>query len=151
MQDTERLATKIAKLRIFEDDAGKMNRAVADTACAVLVVSQFTLAVETRKGNRPSFIMAARPGIAAPLTERFIGILRDLCLFVETGEFGARISEAGHLIVEIGAGRVKLRASARCQRYAPIATLPFALECCSAAVQRTQPGSLVRQDMYPPD
>jgi len=105
MQDAERLPTKIAKLRIFEDDVGKMNRAVADTAGAVLVVSQLTLVAETRKGNRPSFIMAAHPEIAPPLTERFIGTLRNLCLFVETGELGARINEDGHLIVEIGVGQ----------------------------------------------
>ena len=133
MQDTERLATKIAKLRIFEDDAGKMNRAVADTAGAVLVVSQFTLVAETRKGNRPSFITGARPEIATRLTERFIGTLRDLCLFVETGEFGARISEAGHLIVEIRAGRAKLRASARRQRLRP---LPYFRSPSHAAVQQ---------------
>ena len=151
MQDAERLATKIAKPRIFEDDDSKMNRAVAITEGATLVVSQFTLAAESHKGNRPSFITAARPEITAPLTERFIGILRDLCLFVVTGEFGVRISEAGHRIVKIEAGRAKLRASARCQRYAPIATLPFALACTSAAVQRTRPGSVVKPDMYPSD
>ncbi|MDA0341435.1 MAG: D-aminoacyl-tRNA deacylase [Proteobacteria bacterium] len=96
MQEAERLATKIAKLRIFEDDAGKMNRAVADTAGAVLVVSQFTLAADTRKGNRPSFITAARPEIAVPLMQRFIGTLRDQGLPVETGEFGATM--AVHLV-----------------------------------------------------
>lgn len=85
----EHLAGKIAKLRIFEDDAGKMNRSVLDTGGSVLVVSQFTLAADTRKGNRPSFISAARPDVAVPLLEEFISALKALDIPVETGEFGA--------------------------------------------------------------
>jgi len=85
----EHLAGKIAKLRIFEDDAGKMNRSVVDTGGSILVVSQFTLAADTRKGNRPSFISAARPDKAIPLLEEFINALKALNIPVETGEFGA--------------------------------------------------------------
>lgn len=95
-RDAEQLASKVAKLRIFEDDAGKMNRSVADVGGAVLVVSQFTLAADTRKGNRPSFISAARPDVAVPLMDNFIRSLEDLNLPVETGEFGA--SMAVHLV-----------------------------------------------------
>jgi D-tyrosyl-tRNA(Tyr) deacylase len=87
--NAEHLAGKIAKLRIFEDDAGKMNRSVLDIGGSVLVVSQFTLAADTRKGNRPSFISAARPETAIPLLEEFTDALKALGISVETGEFGA--------------------------------------------------------------
>jgi len=90
-EDAERLAGKIAKLRIFEDEAGKMNRSVADSGGSVLVVSQFTLAADTRKGNRPSFIHAAQPDDAIPLMDTFCETLRGLGLGVETGEFGAEM------------------------------------------------------------
>lgn len=94
--DAQRLASKIAKLRIFEDDVGKMNRCVADISGAILVVSQFTLAADTRKGNRPSFISAARPDAAVPLMDEFVRSLKELDLPVETGEFGATM--AVHLV-----------------------------------------------------
>jgi D-aminoacyl-tRNA deacylase len=94
--DARHLASKIAKLRIFEDDAGKMNRSVVDIGGAILAVSQFTLAADTRKGNRPSFISAARPDAAVPLMDEFVRSLKDLGLHVETGEFGA--SMAVHLV-----------------------------------------------------
>jgi D-tyrosyl-tRNA(Tyr) deacylase len=87
--NAEHLAGKIAKLRIFEDDARKMNRSVLDIGGSVLVVSQFTLAADTRKGNRPSFISAARPETAIPLLEEFTDALKALGISVETGEFGA--------------------------------------------------------------
>jgi D-aminoacyl-tRNA deacylase len=95
-RDAEQLASKIAKLRIFEDDAGKMNRSVVEIGGSVLVVSQFTLAADTRKGNRPSFISAARPDTAVPLMDEFIRSLKGFGLPVETGEFGANM--AVHLV-----------------------------------------------------
>jgi D-tyrosyl-tRNA(Tyr) deacylase len=84
-----RLAAKIAKLRIFEDAAGKMNLSVGDIGGAALVVSQFTLAADTRKGNRPSFIGAAAPEQARALYERFAEALAAQGLPVERGRFGA--------------------------------------------------------------
>jgi D-tyrosyl-tRNA(Tyr) deacylase len=83
------MAEKVTGLRLFADAEDKMNLALADVAGAVLVVSQFTLYGDTRKGRRPSFIDAARPEIAVPLYERFIARLREGGLRVETGEFGA--------------------------------------------------------------
>jgi D-tyrosyl-tRNA(Tyr) deacylase len=91
--DTEQtlawMAAKIVQLRVFPDDEGKMNRSVVDADGGILVVSQFTLYGDARKGNRPSFIDAARPEIAIPLYERFVRMLRDTGRPVETGEFGA--------------------------------------------------------------
>jgi D-aminoacyl-tRNA deacylase len=83
------LADKVANLRAFEDDAGKMNRSVLDVAGGVLVVSQFTLYGDTRKGRRPSFTGAAVPAVAEPLVERFVAELRAVGLPVATGRFGA--------------------------------------------------------------
>jgi D-tyrosyl-tRNA(Tyr) deacylase len=83
------LAEKIAGLRIFNDEAGKMNLSVADVVGAVLVVSQFTLHGDCRKGRRPSFLGAAPPEIAGPLYEAFVNALRALGLPVATGRFGA--------------------------------------------------------------
>jgi len=83
------MAKKIVQLRIFPDHEGKMNRSVEEADGAILVVSQFTLYGDARKGNRPSFIDAARPGTAIPLYERFVQLLRDAGRPVETGEFGA--------------------------------------------------------------
>jgi D-tyrosyl-tRNA(Tyr) deacylase len=86
-----RLAAKVARLRIFEDDSGKFDRSLLDTGGAALVVSQFTLIAETAKGNRPSFSNAAAPEVAEPLCERFADELRDLGVPVEQGVFGARM------------------------------------------------------------
>ena len=83
------MADKVTGLRLFADADDKMNLALADVGGAVLVVSQFTLYGDARKGRRPSFIDAARPEIAIPLYERFIALLRERHLHVETGEFGA--------------------------------------------------------------
>jgi D-aminoacyl-tRNA deacylase len=83
------MAKKVVQLRIFPDDEGKMNRSVEDADGAILVVSQFTLYGDARKGNRPSFIDAARPEVAIPLYERFVALLRATGRPVATGEFGA--------------------------------------------------------------
>jgi D-tyrosyl-tRNA(Tyr) deacylase len=88
----DRLAGKIARLRIFEDDAGRFDRSLLDTGGAALVVSQFTLIADTRKGNRPSFSGAARPEQAETLYERFADALRALGVEVATGVFGARMT-----------------------------------------------------------
>jgi len=88
--DATWLAQKIAALRIFEDDSGKMNRSVVECAGGVLVVSQFTLIASTRKGARPSFNDAARPDVAVPLYEFFIREMeKALGQPVATGTFGA--------------------------------------------------------------
>ncbi len=83
------LAQKIAKLRIFKDDAGKMNRSLLDTGGSALVVSQFTLAADTSRGNRPGFSTAAPPAEGERLYLHFAEALRALGIAVETGEFGA--------------------------------------------------------------
>jgi D-tyrosyl-tRNA(Tyr) deacylase len=87
----ERLAGKVARLRIFADDAGRFDRSLLDVGGAALVVSQFTLIADTAKGNRPSFAGAARPELAEPLYERFCATLRELGVHVETGVFGAKM------------------------------------------------------------
>jgi D-tyrosyl-tRNA(Tyr) deacylase len=86
-----RLAGKIARLRIFQNEEGKFDRSLLDTGGAALVVSQFTLIADTAKGNRPSFSHAARPEVAEPLYDRFCEALRTLGLTVETGVFGAHM------------------------------------------------------------
>jgi D-tyrosyl-tRNA(Tyr) deacylase len=83
------MAEKVVGLRLFADAEDKMNLALADVGGAMLVVSQFTLYGDARKGRRPSFIDAARPEIAIPLYEQFVRRLRDAGVHVETGEFGA--------------------------------------------------------------
>jgi D-tyrosyl-tRNA(Tyr) deacylase len=87
----ERLAGKIARLRIFEGEDGRFDRSLVDTGGAALVVSNFTLVADTGRGNRPSFDGAARPERAEPLYERFCAALRGLGVPVETGVFGARM------------------------------------------------------------
>ena len=88
-EDASWMADKVAGLRLFGDADDKMNLSLADVDGAVLVVSQFTLYGDAAKGRRPSFIGAARPEIATPLYEKFIGALASLGLTVKTGEFGA--------------------------------------------------------------
>jgi D-aminoacyl-tRNA deacylase len=89
------LADKVATLRIFEDKEGKFNKSIIDEGGAIIVVSQFTLYADARKGRRPSFTDAATPEIAAPLVEKFAGLLRDQGISTQTGVFGA------HMLVEI--------------------------------------------------
>ena len=94
-EDTEaqavKLADKLMGLRIFEDENGKMNRSLEDVGGQVLVVSQFTLYGNCKKGRRPEFLAAARPEIAIPLYEKFMALCRDKGFSVETGEFGAEM------------------------------------------------------------
>jgi D-tyrosyl-tRNA(Tyr) deacylase len=90
--DAERLAEKVARLRVFQNEEGRFDRSLLDTGGAALVVSQFTLIAETAKGNRPSFSGAARPEVAEPLYERFCEVLRGLGVEVATGVFGARMA-----------------------------------------------------------
>lgn len=89
-EDIEWLSGKVTRLRIFRDEAGMMNLSVKDIVGEVLVISQFTLHASTRKGNRPSFIRAAKPEIAIPLYNQFIDQLsKDLGIVIQTGDFGA--------------------------------------------------------------
>jgi D-tyrosyl-tRNA(Tyr) deacylase len=88
------MAEKIAGLRLFPDAEDKMNVGLVEAGGAVLVVSQFTLYGDAAKGRRPSFVDAARPEVAIPLYERFLGALRARDLTVETGEFGAMMEVA---------------------------------------------------------
>ena len=88
----DRLAGKVARLRIFEDDEGRFDRSLLDTGGAALVVSQFTLLAETGKGNRPSFTAAAAPEHAEQLYERFCVALQAEGVPVETGVFGAHMA-----------------------------------------------------------
>ena len=92
--DAEALAKKIVDLRIFRDDAGAMNRSLADVAGEVLIVSQFTLFGDARKGRRPSFIAAAEPERGRALYEHFVTAVRGLGPRVATGEFGATMDVA---------------------------------------------------------
>jgi D-tyrosyl-tRNA(Tyr) deacylase len=90
--DADRLAGKVARLRVFEDEVGKFDRSVLDVGGSALVVSQFTLIADTRKGNRPSFADAASAEQADPLYERFCEALRSEGVPVQTGVFAARMS-----------------------------------------------------------
>jgi D-aminoacyl-tRNA deacylase len=89
--DALRLARKVAELRIFADGGGKFNRSLIETGGAALVVSQFTLLADTRRGRRPSFSQAAAPEDAAPLISVFASTLRERGIMVETGCFGAHM------------------------------------------------------------
>ena len=93
-EDAAYIAKKVATLRIFPDEEGKMNRSVEEVGGAVLVVSQFTLCGDCRKGRRPSFAHAMHPELALPLVERVGELLQEKGLSVETGEFGAMMDVA---------------------------------------------------------
>lgn len=88
------LAAKVARLRIFADAEGRMNRSIADVGGEALVVSQFTLYADVRRGNRPGFTDAAPPGIGEQLVDAFAAALRELGVPVATGRFGARMQVA---------------------------------------------------------
>jgi D-tyrosyl-tRNA(Tyr) deacylase len=90
--DARALADKVAALRVFEDGAGKMNLALAEVGGGVLVISQFTLLGDARKGNRPSFIDAAPPEVGEALYQRFSALLREKGLPVATGTFRATMA-----------------------------------------------------------
>ncbi|MGN6554736.1 MAG: D-aminoacyl-tRNA deacylase [Verrucomicrobiota bacterium] len=88
--DIEWLSGKIIRLRVFEDEAGVMNRSVQETKGDILLISQFTLLASTKKGNRPSYIRSAKPEIAIPLYEKFIARMTlDFGKAIQTGRFGA--------------------------------------------------------------
>jgi D-aminoacyl-tRNA deacylase len=89
--EAEKLAGRVARLRIFPDAEGRFDRSVLDVGGTALVVSQFTLIADTAKGNRPSFTAAAPPEEAEPIYERFCEALRELGVAVETGVFGAKM------------------------------------------------------------
>lgn len=91
-EDVQYIVNKVSKMRVFEDEAGKMNRSLKEIDGAVLSVSQFTLHADTKKGNRPSFIQAAKPEKAIPLYEAFNAGLKNQDISVETGEFGAEMA-----------------------------------------------------------
>ncbi len=90
--DLRKTAGKIVDLRIFEDDAGKMNRSLRDVGGQLLAVSQFTLYGDTRKGRRPSFVGAAAPEVAEPLFDALVDAIRAQGVRVETGRFGAKMA-----------------------------------------------------------
>ncbi len=90
-QQARLLVEKIAHLRIFEDEQGKMNLSILDVHGAAIVVSQFTLYADTRRGRRPSFTDAALPEVARPLVDHFARLLNEQGVPTQTGEFGARM------------------------------------------------------------
>ena len=94
--DTEQIAVraagKTAHLRVFRDDAGRMNRSLLDAGGSMLIVSQFTLGADTARGNRPGFSLVAEPELGRSLYKRFIEEARKLCKDVRTGEFGAEMA-----------------------------------------------------------
>ncbi|MBI2572189.1 MAG: D-tyrosyl-tRNA(Tyr) deacylase [Candidatus Schekmanbacteria bacterium] len=113
------VANKVAELRIFNDEAGKMNRSLLDTGYQALVVSQFTLLGDTRRGRRPGFDAAARPDCAEPLYEAFVQELRARGIGTETGRFGASMK-----VELVNDGPVTLLVGDRSWRYPGKATSP---------------------------
>ena len=111
-EDARALGRKLVGLRVFADDQGLMNRSVAEIEGQVLVVSQFTLLAEVRKGRRPSFQTAANPGLALPLVEAVVAVIAGSGVAVSTGRFGADMAVAlvndgpVTIIVRTASGRV---------------------------------------------
>jgi D-tyrosyl-tRNA(Tyr) deacylase len=111
-QDIVRAVEKVANLRVFPDEQGQMNRSLVETGGSALVVSQFTLLADIRKGRRPSFVGAAPPELAEPMVDRFVEVLRNTGTHVETGVFGASMdvelvnSGPVTVVLEIRDGRV---------------------------------------------
>ena len=111
-QEIVRAVEKVANLRVFPDEEGQMNRSLVETGGSALVVSQFTLLADLRKGRRPSFVGAAPPELAEPMVDRFIEVLRSSGTQVETGVFGASMdvelvnSGPVTVVLEIRDGRV---------------------------------------------
>lgn len=111
-EDAEALADKLVGLRIFADAEGRMNMSVADIGGAVLLVSQFTLLADVRRGRRPSFTDAALPDVAEPLLEQMAGRIADAGVPVATGRFGAKMAVElvndgpVTIVVDVAAGRV---------------------------------------------
>ena len=95
VDDARHLVDKTVNLRVFPDDEGRFNRSLLDVNGSLMVVSQFTLYADTRKGRRPSFVRAAQPEVAEPLYEQAVALFRETCPTVVTGVFG------GHMVVEI--------------------------------------------------
>jgi len=91
VEDLDYMVRKVTGLRVFEDDEGKMNRSVADIGGGLLVISQFTLYGDCRKGRRPSFVHAMEPAVADRMVNDFVARCRDLGIPTETGVFGARM------------------------------------------------------------
>lgn len=112
VQDARALGRKIADLRVFADDQGLLNLSVAETEGQVLLVSQFTLLGEVRRGRRPSFVAAAPPAVAAPMIEAVVDVIAEIGVPVSTGIFGAHMTVAlvndgpVTLIVRTASGRV---------------------------------------------
>ena len=95
VDDARHLVDKTVNLRVFPDDVGRFNHSLLEVGGSLMVVSQFTLYADTRKGRRPSFVRAAQPEVAEPLYEQAVALFREACPTVVTGVFG------GHMVVEI--------------------------------------------------
>lgn len=111
-QEIVRAVEKVANLRVFPDEEGQMNRSLVETGGSALVVSQFTLLADVRKGRRPSFVGAAPPELAEPMVDRFVEVLRSSGTHVETGVFGTSMdvglvnSGPVTVVLEVRDGRV---------------------------------------------
>ena len=149
-EDTEaqavKLADKLVGLRIFEDEDGKMNRGLETVGGEILVVSQFTLYGNCRKGRRPDFLAAARPEVAIPLYEKFVALCREKGFHTETGEFGADM-----LVQSVNDGPLTLivDTSSPADQYAPSAEYIPALLGCFFSMR--SPRYLLHDHSHPSD